>query len=1193
MAAGRKRLGLAASASAFAGVLVLAAAAGVGLATYLSFSAALVEREKAALLDETGQLARRLSTRVERLRADTAFLAATHAVTRYVLASHSDPVDGKALAETRAGVEGNFLDLLRVRPDYRQARLIGVGGRELVRAERTGADARLVGADQLQQEETASYFGEAIQTPPDVVYLSKVELNREHGEISTPHTPVLRAAVSVRSSDGSPFGIVVINLDFGSLVETLTAELPAHRRLYVLNQRSDFLSHPDPSRAFRFEHGESYRAEAEFPGIDAELWRNIEGRFAVVHQNESGEEMILGAHREPIDPARTERNLTVALDVPANVVLAASLQARDRSLTLAAVFILGSVALGFWATRRLISSIGGEPDEIEVITSRVAGGDLEIVFDERQRAAAGILGSVRQMVDALREARRVAGEREWLNSELARVLTIAQRQPALPELARSVITELARLCQAGAGAFFARTLETEEEGSLALLATFAHEQRRSLPARVKPGDGLVGQCVLERQPILLTRVPPDYVEIRSGLGRAAPLQVLVLPVSFGEDAVAAIELASFESLGGVRRELLDQLCGTLGVIVNGLVGKERTARLLRETQELSEEAQAQSEELRVTNEELEEKGRALEKQRAELETQGEELRVANEELEERTTALERQNAQSEAMNQDLLRARRELESASAYKSEFLANMSHELRTPLNSLLILARSLTENPERNLTAEQMEAASVIYRGGQDLLQLINDILDLSKVEAGKLDLQLEEIDPSAVAREMHAEFRPLAEQAGLEFRLETDTAEPHTIRTDDQRLRQILRNLLANAFKFTAQGSVALRVSREESGSVCFAIADTGVGIPADKLQAVFEAFQQADGSITRRYGGTGLGLAISRKLASLLAGEIQVASQEGQGSTFTLRLPERGTAALAVAATPPAPTREPSAAAAPAAPMERRARTVLVIEDDAPTRRAVRERLAAADMRVVEAASGSEARASLRAELCDCIVLDLKLGDEEGRELLRDLAGQLGSALPPVIVYTGRELPRSESRALQEFSETVVVKGVSSLDRLVEEVSRFTHGAEPFSPARAQRGTAAARETDRVLAGRTALLVDDDMRNAYALSRLLREQGMDVLIAENGAVALEQLEEHPRVDVVLMDVMMPVLDGYETMRRIRADERFKELPIIALTAKAMAGDRERCLSAGASDYLAKPLDVDRLMSLLRVWLFERR
>jgi len=1344
------RIGLATKASLFAGALVLGSALAVGVATYRTFSEALIDRERAALVNDAGQIAQRISTRIERVRGDAAFLAGTQTAQGIERARRAGGVDAATgLSETqyRGLLEATFAQLLSVRSDYLRVRLIGAadGGRELVRVERLGSEPRVVEQAALQRVGSTAYFRESIGLPPDTVYLSAIELEREHDRIAEPRTPVVRAAVAIQDERGAQLGIVIVDLAFGELVESLAKDLPANRRVYVLNRFGDFLRHPDPTLAFRFEVGEPYRVDKEFPSVAAELWAAEAAGFTALHVTSSGAERILGAYRERIDPADPDRRIAVVIDVPTELVLSASSAARATSLALGAVFIFVSIGVGFLATQRVLRSIGGEPTEIEAITARVAGGDLDIAFDARQRVAMGILGSVRQMVAALRESRRTVNERVWLNTELARVLTIAQSQPRLPELARSVITELARLSGAGAGAFFARTLETEQDGSLALLATFAHEERTRLPDRVRPGDGLVGQCALERQPILLTSVPDEYVRIRSGLGRAAPLQVLVVPVLSGDDVVAAIELASFEPFAGVRRELIDQVSATLGVIVSGHLARERTAKLLVDTQRLSEETQAQAEELRAANEELEEKSRALEQQTAEMEAQSEELRVTNEELGERTTALERQNAQAAVMNQELERARSEVErkatqveSASAYKSEFLANMSHELRTPLNSLLILARSLRENQKGNLTADQIEAAAMIHRGGQDLLQLINDILDLSKVEAGKLDLQLEEVDPRALARELHDEFQPLAQQAGLELQLESAERAPSAIRTDPQRLRQILRNLLSNAVKFTSRGSVTLRVgdasvapdgaAAARPSRTAFAVADTGTGIPADKLEAIFGAFQQADGSITRRYGGTGLGLAISRKLAALLGGEIHVESEEGRGSLFTLLLPQRGPGAesapllgtpplvappetrapvsmparipreperprvarsgertlliieddetfgsvlsglardrgykpllaesggaglaLAVAHDPTAilldlglpdldgtgvlerlksdlrtrhiPVHVISGRAEPAglralgalgflrkpvspedlsaaflrieSVLGSRAKTVLVVDDDATSRHAVRELLESQQVRVIEAASGAEARTLVRSESCDCIVLDLQLGDMNGRDLLRELARELGGELPAVIVYTGRELSQDENRSLREHAGTIVVKGASSPERLLDEVSLFLHSVQGSLSDRQQRILHGLHDPDRMLAGRVVLVVDDDMRNAYALSRLLREHQLEVLIADNGSIALEQLESAPHVDLVLMDIMMPVMDGFEAMRRIRADERHKNLPIIALTAKAMSEDRDRCLLAGANDYLAKPVDVDRLLSALRVWLFERK
>ncbi len=648
--------------------------------------------------------------------------------------------------------------------------------------------------------------------------------------------------------------------------------------------------------------------------------------------------------------------------------------------------------------------------------------------------------NINQMIANLRETTTANQQQDWLKSNLARIGAALQGQRDLAAVSRMIMSELTPLVDAQLGAFFMAETREGQDPVLRLLAGYGVKLRRSTPYQL--GEGLVGQAAVEKKTVVLSDVPKGYLKITSALGSASPGHVVVLPVLFEDRVLAVLELASFRPFSDVHQAFLAQIVETVGVVLNTIIATTQTEVLLEQSQSLATELQSRS---------------------AELQARQRELQNTNAELEEKAVQLERQNRAIEVKNAEIELARRELEDraeqlalSSKYKSEFLANMSHELRTPLNSLLILAKLLAENPEGTLTPRQVEFASSIRDAGYDLLALISDILDLSKVEAGKMDIAIRPVRLSALCRDLEQTFRPIAAQQELNFSVLVDKWLPDTIPTDEHRVQQILKNLLSNAFKFTEKGSVSLRVSAEQEGSVCaFSVTDTGIGIESGKLAMIFEAFQQAEGTTNRRYGGTGLGLSISREIAALLGGQITVESVPGRGSTFTLLLPI-GPAGTRVEL--PGDANEPAA----------------------------------------EPLSGGDVPAELYAGVPDA------------------------------------------------------------------ELS--------------------------VVAGRRVLIVDDDVRNVYALTSALEDRGIEVLCATSGQEGIELLKSHPAVDLVLMDIMMPEMDGHETTRAIREIEAFRQLPIIALTAKAMPGDRENTLAAGASDYITKPVDLDKLLNLMRVWLY---
>jgi HAMP domain-containing protein/signal transduction histidine kinase/CheY-like chemotaxis protein len=1028
---------------------------------------------------------------------------------------------------------------------------------------------------------------------------------------------------------------------------------------------------------------------------------------------------------------------------------------------------------------QLASNLTTQVRAIAEVSTAVTQGDLtRQITVEAQGEVAELKDNINQMIANLRETTQRNEEQDWLKTNLARISGLMQGQRDLGTVSRMIMSELTPTVSAQLGAFYMAENDNgdEEKTELRLVASYGYKKRKSVSNNFKAGEGLVGQALLERIPIIVDQAPTDYVRISSGLGEGDAANIIVLPVIFEDQVLAVIELASFRTFSETHLTFLEQLMETIGVVLNTLIANMRTEELLEQSQSLTKELQSQSEELQSrqeelskSNKELEEQAKSLKASEEMLQQQQEELQQTNEELQEKAALLERQNRDIEIKNREIELARASLEEraeqlslSSKYKSEFLANMSHELRTPLNSLLILSKMLGDNSEQNLTEKQVEFAKTIHNAGSDLLGLINDILDLSKVEAGKMDVHVGELGLAVIADYVERTFRPVADEKKLEFEIEVADGLPASITTDEQRLQQIIRNLLSNAFKFTEKGNVSMRIAAAPAehvfandalgtvpGLLAISVTDTGIGIPEDKLRLIFESFQQADGGTSRKYGGTGLGLSISREIARLLGGEIQVQSQEGEGSTFTLYLPPtfvsrdsqpaidtsafdgRATngagvtgSAEAVAAAPPrrsgraiiatnggadpallaqdeikddrdlvqpgdavclivegeAPAAQsmlervraagmkglvafrPDAGIAVArnwAPdaivlnadlkalqqlkqvpetrhipvyvvgtpelrqdalqigaagylempvadgavdaaledvkerMEQRVKRVLVVDDNDIERDSIGELIGSGDdVEIISAASSEEALEALETETrIDCIVLDLKLPKMTGFQLLEKIGTDERFQHIPVIVHTGKELTRREETKLRKYAKTIVVKDVRSPDRLLAETALFLHRPQSSMPAEQRRMLEEATRAEVLFAGKKVLLVDDDVRNLFALASALESRGLEIVFAENGREGLEALKQNPEIDLVLMDLMMPEMDGYEAMRALREMEQFKSLPIIALTAKAMKGDREESIAAGASDYITKPVDIEQLLSLMQVWLYQ--
>ena len=1030
------------------------------------------------------------------------------------------------------------------------------------------------------------------------------------------------------------------------------------------------------------------------------------------------------------------------------------------------VLLAAMIAPGAYGLARRIS----QPLEQGVqFAEAISAGDLKARLELRQNDELGMLAkALNRMARNLRDSNWLSQGKTGLDDTLR-----GEHSPA--ELARLFITFTCKHLGCPMGLFF-----LHEEGELVLTASYAFTNRKGQFSRFRLGDGLVGQAALEKEILTFSRLAEDAPAYNQGVEEKIPAFFLAAPLYLDDKLVGAFLLASEHDFSTLQRQFIGETMTSTAIVFDMATSRGTIAELLRQAQEQQEmlrvaneeleeqtnmlkasqaELQAQQEELQVTNEELAEQTNALRQSERRLQEQQDELRSVNDKLGERAQELEEQKVAIRRKNKELLRAQeqlklkaQELEIASKYKSEFLANMSHELRTPLNSILILSQLLSRNKEENLSARQVESAKAIHSSGTDLLRLINEILDLSKVEAGKVELHLDRMPLTTMIADLQRVFKGIAADKGVAFLVEKEDGLPEALVTDAHRLQQILRNLLSNAFKFTDKGSVTLSISRPGADmdltdspvpadkAVCIAVRDMGIGIPPEKQATIFEAFRQADGSTSRKYGGTGLGLSISRELAKLLGGEIRLHSIPGEGSTFSVILPEvhagssnapEVSAAPAeeptgklteAAAAPPEPSTakdEPEQLAAPYVPDDRSRlspedkplliieddphfarilrdqaqdmgfkalvasdgetglhfadfhspcaiildiglpgmngwavmerlksdpktrhipvhfmsaedsnldamrmgamgyltkpvdvddlkeafesisrfvtrplRRLLVVDDDALQRESIRQLIGNGDVETVTAASGAETLELLSSQIFDCMILDLSLGDMTGFDVLRAVRADERLSGLPVVVYTGRELTADEELQLRQYAESIIVKGVRSPERLLEETTLFLHRVEANLPRETQDMLQTAPAAESTLAGRNILVVDDDMRNVFALTNVLEDKGINIVIARDGRESLTKLAENPDIDLVLMDIMMPGMDGYEAMREIRKNPAHKNLPIIALTAKAMKGDKGKCIDAGANDYLSKPVDMDKLLSLLRVWLYRQ-
>lgn len=1050
-------------------------------------------------------------------------------------------------------------------------------------------------------------------------------------------------------------------------------------------------------------------------------------------------EVVMGIFL-PVSIAGT--SMMMLSEVTHQHAFASVLEFRERIVVLIAITFVLVIIIALFVTRQLVKPIR----LINQWVNRVASGDyVEGAVLSGNNEISELSRSFAQMTERLRTVSGENTRRHWLQEGMSGLHNSVRGEQDMADLCHKVVTYIAHYLDMHSGAMFVKN----DQNQLDLMGTFAWRKRNQHANRFDIGEGLIGQAALEKETIEITNVPDGYLDIESGLGVAKPAHLIIVPLSYENELKGVFEFARLGPMTDEQNLFLDHSVESIAIAINSAQYRTRVNQLLDTTTQQSEALKEQKEELRSVNEELEKRAGILEESEEELRAQSEELQKSNAELEELSEQLmlqkeeiERKNKDIELSSQKVAEKAEELARASKYKSEFLANMSHELRTPLNSLLLLSQMLAENDEENLTEDQVESAQVIYNGGKELLDLINDILDLSKVEAGKMSVNLDNTLLKEVKGSIETLFKPVAESRGLQFQVNIERGASKSVFTDSQRLMQIVKNFLSNALKFTEQGSVQVRMFNEvrpgrfcEDSWVAFSVKDSGIGIPKDKQVSIFESFQQADGSTSRKYGGTGLGLAISREMAELLGGFIELESEEGQGTTFTLFLPgnpvcslgsdkviaenyvteffdnDEGMSEPATMVQKPEVSKTPEnsePAAIEYEAIEEADYHLLVIEDDphfvsilaqiagkhhfgclnavtgekgiAMARQyqpsaiildlglpdmdgqAVLEQLKNDDstrhipvhivsgrdpasvsslgsvgylmkpvsvadidnvfltledairqdihdvlvldldeaqrvqvgtmlekkgLNVGYAITPEAAEQELENHQWHCLIMDLELGDVGGVEFLQKIKNKLGPKMPSVVIHTAHPPDQAEHALLQEFTSAMVMKGDRAMERITDEVTLFLHtvnkdqvDGEPDEPVSG---------VEKSLEGHKILLVDDDLRNTFALSKALQGIGMDVVLADNGKNALKKLEDEEGVELVLMDIMMPVMDGYEATAAIRKTIDYKDLPVIALTAKAMAGDKAKCLEAGANDYMTKPLDMDKLTAMLKVWL----
>ena len=1129
--------------------------------------------------------------------------------------------------------------------------------------------------------------------------------------------------------------VLVVEIDMEKLVNFI-ADLRVGETgyVYVVNAEGQYIAYPDHSAVLAGENALYNPMVKDFVAGTKNKKNN--GTYF----NRNNIKVISNAHEV------AEPKLLIVVAQPIEEALATVNLISKRQTILLMIVLAIAVLLSLYFSIKTFKPLL----RLQSGAQLIGAGDLSHrILVNSSNELGSVTESFNLMAESLEASHQYDKQQKWLEKGITDLDNQLRGDQSQEQICANVITFIASYLKQQVGLMYIY----DDNETFRYTAGYAFQPGAGFLKSFKTGESLLGQAAYEKKILKITDLPPDYISVSSGIGSVVPNQLVIVPCIYNDQVEAVIEIGAIKNLNKSENQFLEETAGSIAIILASARSRFELNAALLQTRQQAEELYQQQEALQASNEELEEQTQLLMTSESKLKEQQEELQAANEELEEKTNYLERHKKFIEEKNKSLEQLRKDLEqkatdlaSASKYKSEFLANMSHELRTPLNSLLLLSGLLADNKEGNLFEEQIESAQIIHNSGSDLLSLINEILDLSKIEAGKMELRISEMPLTVLRDSLNRTFRQLATDKGLSFEITISTDTPSTIISDGQRIEQILKNFIANSFKFTSKGGVVVKIYQPDENQVfnqpnltcqntlAFAVIDTGIGIPEDQKKLIFEAFQQVQSGSNRQYGGTGLGLSISRELAQLLGGEIQLETKEHTGSIFTLFLPKDLSALPSPLAAPSlvstiptldsdtcvktpiisiknrdqqyscvtddkgcfspedksvliieddknfattllrfckdkgfkvlvahtgeeglalAETHQPKAiildiklpgidgwavlealkenpsmrhipvhfmsADSPVqtafikgaigyltkpvsleeleaalinleSVISKEMKDILLVEDNKNQRRAICKLIGENDVVIDEVANGKDAITALHKTHYDCMILDLGLPDMSGFDLLKKLSQDISLSLPPIIVYTGKELSLEEENQLRKYSESIIIKGVRSEERLLDETSLFLHRIVGKMSKEKRQMISSLHDTDQNLRGRNILIVDDDMRNVFALSKVLNDKGINTIKAENGRKALEILDQRDDVDLVLMDIMMPQMDGYETIRRIRARSSFAQLPILALTAKAMQRDKDDCIAAGANDYLAKPVDINRLLSMMRVWLY---
>ena len=1115
----------------------------------------LIDAAISDLRNETAAFKFPLKIVVEEMKEDLRFLSGMRPLRGWLRARAAedgvDPISGIAASEWRERVAGAFEDVMATRGYYMQIRYIDESGMETLRYN-VNADNNPVRVPQsdLQDKSNRSYVTKTLNMPRGSIFFSEPNLNREGGELEVPYKLTLRAASPTYSSVGVE-GVIVINLDLGAMLERVQNETQSSRLFYVTNGSGDYLLHPDRFALFASDLGHKRRLQSDRPAI-LEFSEEKAQRGAIYVPKEGHNANVLSYVKYNFDAGNRKNFIAIAMEKPYKDIMARAEEVKSRGYIAAALVAVVLAPLSLAALYFLLKPLRS----ITRAMVRYRQGEKNVVIPDAK--SADELGMLAQEFINLT---RAYGEEDWIKEKKLEICGDLLHCRTMEEFGKRMASNIAPAVGAQLAAVYIREdmfgktdcSDAKKRYKTAGMWGFNPQEYRksTLEEGFSLGEGLAGACAVEGIMTELN-VPKNYLHICSGLGETHAANLIFLPVPLGKEPIAVVELASLGEFSSMRKHFLSQLSFFLDLTIRQTSASVKAAYLLEVAEHSAEELRTQQEELEVANKEMEEKNDELREQAAELEE-------SQKQVQEKITALQ---------------------MADKYKSEFMANMSHELRTPLNSMLILSDSWKKNEEGNLTDAQIEEADIVHSGGLELLNLINDILDLSKIESGNVGAESGEFEIKKLIDKLEKQFRPQARNKNLTFTVTLDPDLPENMYSDRRRIDQILKNLLANAVKFTHEGEVTLNVALQGADNVAFTVTDTGIGIKREKHKEIFEAFRQEDGAIDRRYGGTGLGLTIAKKFAALLGGDVTVEGKKGVGSAFTVTLPIR-----LESENKSDKRHEKAGDYAPPAPRK----SVLLAVESSDHMSFLKRMATVRHVELIHKNSAREALSTVGEGSVGAVLLPLTLSSMPTEDFLQQLEKKAPSLR--AVIYSDSKINEQEYMKLRRFTDHIVLAGeTSSEDVLADEIASILSSVvskEDKLPNLKMR-----HDDKKALTGRKILVVDDDLRNSFALCRALKNQGMKTVVADNGAMGMQKLEEHGDLDLILTDIMMPEMDGYSFIRAVRANSAYKSVPIIALTAYAMPDEQDKCMEAGADDYLSKPVDIDRTLNLLRVWLFKQ-